>query len=369
MKLVAFADLHLDTTFSWANRDVARTRRRNLRESLRRTVELAHEVQADVLLCGGDLYEDAYVTPDTVSFLSDTFNECEMPVVLAPGNHDWLGPSSPYAQVNWESHVHLFQEPRLSPFVLEEGFTICGGAHTRPAGTPGFFDSDFSASGDGVHIALFHGAEKGFFAFEHGYDSHKEPHAGFRESQIHAAGLDYAFVGHYHHPRDSTHLTYPGNPDPLSFGEESRRGAVVAEVGSDGTVAITRYDVAVSEVHDVSLDLTGSTSANDVREAAATAVDGLSGCIRLTLYGELAPEIDLRLEDFDGLSDEADQIVPRLGEITVAYDLEALAEDPTVRGQFVRTVTGDPTLDDDVRRRVIVTGLRALDGRSDLGVE
>ena len=50
-------------------------------------------------------------------------------------------------------------------------------------------------------------------------------------------------------------------------------------------------------------------------------------------------------------------------------DLEALAEDPTVRGQFVRTVTGDPTLDDDVRRRVIVTGLRALDGRSDLGVE
>ena len=107
----------------------------------------------------------------------------------------------------------------------------------------------------------------------------------------------------------------------------------------------------------------------DVREAAARAVDGFSGCIRLTLHGELAPEIDLRLEDLDGLSDEADQIVPRLGEITVGYDLEALAEDPTVRGQFVRTVTGDPALDDDVRRRVIVTGLRALDGRSDLGVE
>jgi DNA repair exonuclease SbcCD nuclease subunit len=289
-----------------------------------------------------------------------------MPVALAPGNHDWLGPSSPYALVNWESHVHLFQDPKLSPFVLEDGFTIWGAAHTRPAGTPGFFDSGFSVPGDGVHIALFHGAEKGFFQFE---DDHKEPHAGFRESQIPEAGLDYAFVGHYHHPRDSTHLTYPGNPDPLSFGEEHRRGAVVAEVKSDGTVAITRHDVAVSEVHDVALDISACTSAKEVRQAAAAAVDGLSGCVRLTLHGDLAPEIDLRLDDLDGLSDDADQIVTRFGEITVAYDFGALADDPTVRGQFVRTVMGDLTLDDDERRRVLITGLRALDSRSDLGVE
>jgi hypothetical protein len=42
-----------------------------------------------------------------------------------------------------------------------------------------------------------------------------------------------------------------------------------------------------------------------------------------------------------------------------------LALEQTVRGQFVRDVRADPTLTDDQRRRVLVTGLRALDGRTD----
>ena len=49
------------------------------------------------------------------------------------------------------------------------------------------------------------------------------------------------------------------------------------------------------------------------------------------------------------------------------YDLDTILAEPTVRGQFVRDAIAGIE-DEDLRRRVIVTGLRALDGRSDLEV-
>ena len=45
--------------------------------------------------------------------------------------------------------------------------------------------------------------------------------------------------------------------------------------------------------------------------------------------------------------------------------MESIRQEPTVRGQFVRDVL-DSDLADDEKRRVVVTGLRALDGRTDL---
>jgi DNA repair protein SbcD/Mre11 len=55
--------------------------------------------------------------------------------------------------------------------------------------------------------------------------------------------------------------------------------------------------------------------------------------------------------------------VPRMGRLTVAYDFDALVAEPTVRGQFAKDVLASD-LDEDTKRRVLVTGLRALDGRS-----
>jgi hypothetical protein len=55
--------------------------------------------------------------------------------------------------------------------------------------------------------------------------------------------------------------------------------------------------------------------------------------------------------------------VARLGRLDVAYDIDALAGERTVRGQFVRDVRDAEDLSDEQRRRVLITGLRALDGR------
>jgi hypothetical protein len=54
--------------------------------------------------------------------------------------------------------------------------------------------------------------------------------------------------------------------------------------------------------------------------------------------------------------------------VTPAYDLDFLGRQPTVAGEFIREVGRATDLAPDTRRRIIITGLRALDGRSDLEV-
>jgi DNA repair protein SbcD/Mre11 len=365
MRIVLFADLHLDTPFRWASLEVARRRRQALRDTLYAIVELADEVHADALCCGGDLYEHDRVAPDTAAVLRDAFARvAPMPVLLAPGNHDWIGPQSLYARTEWTSNVHFFDEDRLQPYELTPGLTMWGAAHKRPAGTAGFLNRFKVEGKDAVHLGLFHGSLRSGLPFE---EDGKQPHAPFDSEQIPAAGLHHAMVGHFHTPADKEWHTYPGNPDPLTFGEKGDRAAVVLEINDQGSVSRERHSVARTEVADVTVDVTGSASRQDIRGRVEAAVDGLSGIIRVTLEGEVEPDVDVSLVDLDGVGGQLEALVSRLGRITVAYDLDAIAKEASVRGQFVQDVLA-AGLDPEAERRVLITGLRALEGRDDLGV-
>lgn len=326
-----------------------------------RICRLAVEHQVDALTCAGDLYENERFTPDTAAFLRATFAELDpLPVFLAPGNHDWFGPRSLYRQVDWSANVRVFDTAVLTAVPLADGFTLWGAAHRVPANTPGFLDG-FRVDRGGVHLALFHGSEQHALALQ---GEGKVPHAPFRAEQIQQAGLAHALVGHFHTPAEAPTHTYPGNPDPLTFGETGPRGAVLLTVAADGSVTRQRFPVASSAVHDVSVDLTGVTHSGEVAGRVLDAVAGLAGVVRVTLYGEVGPDVDLRLQDIAAARPaHLDALLPRLGSVSVGYDVDRLTEEPTVRGQFVRDVLAAPTLTAEQRRKVMITGLRALDGR------
>lgn len=361
MKFLLFSDLHLDAPFTWAGPDLARTRRQALRTTLQRITTLAASENVDALLCGGDLYEHDRYSPDTAEYLRDVFATVDVPVYLAPGNHDWYGPTSLYRQVDWSPNVHVFANDHLTPFEIEPGLTLWGAAHRAPANTDGFLASGFTVDRNGVNLALFHGSDTGALGFQ---ETGKAPHAPFTTEEIERSRLDHVLLGHFHTPRDAARHTYPGNPDPLTFGEHGDRGAVLVTVGDDGSVNRERRQVAVSVVHDRTVDIDGASHAGQIRDRVAAAVDGLTGVARVTLTGDVGPDVDVNLVDISTVAPQLEALVPRIGKVGVAYDFDALAAENTVRGQFVRDVLGDTGLDADVRRRVLITGLRALDGRT-----
>lgn len=362
MRLLLFSDLHLDTAFGWAGPRLGDGLRAHLRGTMDRIAALAAQTRADALLCGGDLLEQARATPDTLAHLRATFAALELPVHIAPGEHDWYGPASPYRHVDWTPNVHVFGEARLTPVTLVDGITLWGAAHRSPASTDGFLDG-FTADRAGVNLALFHGCEVATA-------SGAVPYAPFQADQLEAVGLDHALLGHVHTPVDHPRFTYPGNPSPLGPGETGPRGAVLVTVAADGTVQRTRYDVAGGRLHEVRVDLTGATRLTEVRKRVAAAVADCHGVVRATVHGALAPAVDLAdLTDATGvagseLAPHLDGLVLREGPLDVAADLEALAGERTVRGQFVRDVRADAALDEDTRRRVLRTGLRVLDGHA-----
>jgi hypothetical protein len=142
---------------------------------------------------------------------------------------------------------------------------------------------------------------------------------------------------------------------------------VIATINADGAVLRERRRVAVSEVHEVTVTIDGAQHATDLQAAVTAAIASLRGCVRVTIEGELAPGASLEISELQRLGEHLDGLVVRAGSVRVGHDVEAIAAESTVRGQFVRDAI-DQIADEEERRRVVLTGLRALEGRSDLEV-
>ena len=142
---------------------------------------------------------------------------------------------------------------------------------------------------------------------------------------------------------------------------------MIATVRDDGSVVRQRHNVAVSQVHDLTVAIDGARHATDVQAAVSAALAALQGCVRVTLDGELAPGASLDVSESQRLGTHLDGLVVRAGKVAVGHDVEAIVAESTVRGQFVRDAL-EAIADPEERRRVVLTGLRALEGRSDLEV-
>ena len=121
------------------------------------------------------------------------------------------------------------------------------------------------------------------------------------------------------------------------------------------------------EVHDVTVDVTGCSNREHIRSRLASTIQGLAGCARVTLIGELDPDVDVNLAELAAERGMLDAIVIQANDVRVAYDFDRLSLEQTVQGQFIRDVR-EVNLDPKLNRRVLVTGLRALQGRKDLEV-
>ena len=369
MRVLAFSDLHLDAPFAQGGPELASLRRADLRRTLQRIVQLADALGVDALMCAGDLYEHERFTPDTVKLLERVFEEVHpTPVLIAPGNHDWYGPSSIYATASWSPNVHVFDSPALAPWDGLEGVRVWGFAHLKPSGTGNPLDG-FSADGDAMHLGLLHGSEVSRWSWAAMEDTRKRQHAPFSAEQIAPAGLSHCIVGHYHKRVEGVHHTYAGAPAALSFGEPGDGGAVEIIIDEAGGPPERKWHrVSGLDVHaDLELDISGCSDLAQIEGRLRDLVAPLAGIARVTLQGDLEPDVDLDI----GL---LQQHVGSLRYLSIrthlqsGYNFDKIAAQSTVRGEFVRAVQADEELDDDERRRVLVTGLRALDGRNDLEV-
>lgn len=358
------ADVHLDRAYSGPgmSQGVAAARRQELREAVRRLVDLAIESKADAVTIAGDLYEHDRVTLDTGNFLRQQFERmAPARVFIAPGNHDPYVPGCLYERVEWPQNVLIFTEPRFQSVPVAEGVTLWGAGHDGPALRQNLL-SGFRAGGGGRHVLLFHGSDT------HAVPEGKPVHAPFLAEDVVAAGADFALAGHYHSPRLYPQATpvfaYPGSPEPLDFSEEGEHCVLRLDVGPEGaSPRLLPFGRVSYSTHRI--DLTPVITSDEVRSAIAGLPEG--GIVRVMLEGQLQPDVDLDLSALYNACAERFAFLDLVDRTQPGYDLEELAAETTTKGAFVRVMmarleamAGD---DREVARQALIYGLRAFERR------
>ncbi|HET7172337.1 MAG TPA: metallophosphoesterase [Gaiellales bacterium] len=359
MRILHLADTHLDRVFGAADdrRDPVR-RRAGLRDGLSRALAAGRAEDVDAVVLAGDVYEHASVTADTVAFLAGELERAAVPVLVTPGNHDPYVAGSAWQLHAWPANVHIFAADRVEPFELADDLVVWGTAFcaaTAPAGIP----DGFVAPDDGrTHLLALHAALTG----ERWADEGR--HRTVTRAQLEATGAARVLLGHFHDGYDDGFLCYPGSPEPLGWGERHGDHGVSIVAVSGASVTARHIPIAARRYVERSVSVAGTASSADIEALVSAEASREAGaCLRLVLEGEVAPgcvlDVGALTERLGGGLEElvlVDRTRP-------AYDLEAIAREPSVRGRFVARMLGS---DDPAASEAVLAGLRALDGHAEV---
>lgn len=324
LKLIHASDFHLDSPFSGLGPEQAALRRGEQRELLARLADLAREKRADLVLLSGDLLDSERVFRETVQALAGALAAIPCPVFIAPGNHDFYSPASPYASLDWPSHVHLFTSGEMEAVPLPElNCTVYGRAFTAPhqdkSPLEGFF-----AAGEGIRLGCLHGDV-----------APQSRYGPITQEEIAASGLHYLALGHIHQGSGlqragDVYWAYPGCPEGRGFDELGEKGVLYLEV--DETAAAAQFiPLCRRRYESLTVDITGRSPLEAVRSAlpAETGAD----IYRLLFTGEgQAPDL-AALEA---------ELAPRFYGLTLRdrtrlpQDLWRRREEDTLTGLFLR---------------------------------
>lgn len=360
-RILHFADLHLDTTFSSAGQQP----RQALRDCLRRLVDLALQQQADVVTIGGDLYEHERRCSDTGKFVrSELARLGTVPVIVAPGNHDPYTPDSLYRAIEWPGNVRVLSSPDLEPVEVGGDLTVWGAAFTNRFRRDCPLDGFGGANGTGgSNVLLLHAA----------LGDAPSDYSPLSPAAVRRAGFDLALLGHIHdggYSRADLGVYYPGSPEPLDFSEAGDHYVLLVDIDG-GAPVVQRLASNRMRFGSLSVDVGGADSRDAVRDlvlrqAEAAGLGG--GTVRVCLTGVLDEAVDLDAVALGGALASAFAFVDVSDETDPPYDWEALRQGYTTKARFVRRLldASEAAAGPEERRRcqeALVLGMRAFEGR------
>lgn len=358
------ADFHLDSAFGALPAQRAAERRRESRELLFRLADYVNGHDIDLVLLAGDLFDSASPFRETGEQLAAALGQMRARVFVAPGNHDWYGPGSPWETETWPENVTVFRVRAMTAAEVPElDLVVHGAAFTGPD-QPESLLAGFTAPADGkVHIGLLHGELDGA---EDRYDP-------IRREEVSASGLAYLALGHVHKRMEPLTLgrtvcAWPGCLEGRGFDELGEKGFYKGTISDSGEVSLTFVPFARHRYEILEVDVTGK----DPRVAVEAALppDTAGDLYRILLTGETAEGGAGAAALREALADRFDTLEVR-DRTRMAEDLWQRAGEDSLRGLFLRELLARREAAEDEAARAEIDlaarfGLAALDHR-DLG--
>ena len=361
IRILHAADLHMDSPFEGLPAGKAAIRRAEQRELLSRLAELAQREQADMVLLSGDLLDSDNTYYETGEELIRSLGRIDAPVFIAPGNHDYYSPKSPYARLKLPENVRVFSSPTIGYVELPELNARVYGAAFIDKRSPALLESFRAERQEGVwNILCLHG-ELG------SRDSAYDP---ITEEQLAASGMDYVALGHIHKTEGlkkagDTWYSWPGCPEGRGFDETGDKTVNLVTLSDEGC-ALETASVASRRYELLRVDVTGADPLLAVHTQLPD--DTAADIYRIVLTGDTENAPDLaRLHA--NLSELFFELQLR-DETRLLQDVWERSGDDTLRGLFTLKLALKFAAADEEQRRLIEQaarwGLAALDNREEL---
>ena len=346
VKILHAADFHLDSAFGALSEERAQQRRQESRQLVARMVDYANDHQVRLMLLSGDLFDGEHVYTETMEEVAAALGRFRGAVLIAPGNHDFYDPRSPYTSVLWPENVHVFATDRLEKVEFPQyGCTVYGATFT--AREMGEMQQTLPRGEEAVKLLVLHG-EVG------------APGSRYRTIStqwLAQSGVDYAALGHVHEFRGvqkagNTSYAYAGCPEGRGFDELGEKGFLMGEVG-EGTVQLQFVPFAKRRYQIVQVDVSAGDAAAAIKEALSNAEEDIC---RVILTGECERENDLAALE-QQLADCAWQLEIR-DETRRKEDIWQHCGEDSLRGLFLDELRTQYETADSERRALIEQAVR-----------
>ncbi len=360
MKILHTGDIHLDSPFSRLDAAHAQSRRDDLRTVFVNMMRYARESGIDMILIAGDLFEDRFVSRETLSMMIREFSAYGKPIVIAPGNHDCVCAGSVWEKNVFPDNVYIFTESSLSYFPFDEyGVDVYGYAFTSANRTDCPFSGARVNDNSRINLLCAHGDMTSPL-------SNKCP---ITKGDIVSFGAEYTALGHIHNPgpivtNGSMAYAYCGCPEGRGPDECGIKGAVVVQIDKENgasRVTAKRVRFCRRRYEKCDIDCTGADTLAFIEEALKTEIEkntyGADTLLRATLTGAVSPALVIDAHALQARFSELfsleilDETVPQL-------DAHEYENDRTVRGAFYRAMRKKIESASPREREIAVRALR-----------
>jgi DNA repair exonuclease SbcCD nuclease subunit len=325
-------------------------RKAEVRESFHRMLEYAKENGVAVIMIAGDLFDsDRPLKKDKEFFYSAVKNNPELDFLYLRGNHDGM-----------ESYTEDL--PNLKTF---------GGEWTKYSyGEVDIYGIETAAENATSMYATFRADEKRKnIVMLHGQVGEVSGVDKVHISKLRDKNIDYLALGHIHsysHEKldERGVYSYCGCLEGRGFDELGEKGFVYLEI--EDSVMARFVPHSKRKIEERKVDITGSEDGYEAYQKTRAYLAGdcqKKDLLRLTLTGDIDFDNETLAKDVEGYLSSDYYFVSVKDKTLRRFDVDALAGDISLRGEFIRTVLANEKLDELQKREVIAMGLKALSGR------
>ncbi|MBQ2927785.1 MAG: DNA repair exonuclease [Oscillospiraceae bacterium] len=272
LKLLHSADWHLDSAFSGFSDEQRAALKGQQRKLPEKIADLCRREQCDLMLLAGDLF-DGIPSRETVARLKTVLRECGVPVLIAPGNHDFCGPGSPWLEESWPENVHVFTG-KMESVVFPELDCRVYGAGFQGMDCPGLLESFRAEGKERYCLAVLHGDPM----------QKNSPYNPITAAQVRDSALDYLALGHIHKAgafrAGNTLCAWPGCPMGRGWDETGEKGVCIVTLAEEVQIQTVKLDVPT--FYEMEVEVSGDGEA--ALEAVLPAQGG-GDYYRVTLIG------------------------------------------------------------------------------------